>query len=99
MQLPADEEDDEEVMRVPKALKVALLPLLHSKPHHHRQAERHDPSRDSWSRGEVELEEGDEARPDLGRSLVGEPRGVNEVRDDAVRPQARQPARPTFLED
>ena len=43
MKLPVDEEDDEQMVRVPEALKVGPAPLLNRKPDNNPQAEEHYP--------------------------------------------------------
>lgn len=72
MELPADEEDDKEVMSVPKVLKVGAFPFLRGEEDHDAKADGHDPPSGTGSSGEVGLEEGDElGAPCLCRS-VGE---------------------------
>ncbi len=67
VELPADEEDDEEVVGIPEALKVVPAPLLHSKPDHNAEDDGHDPASEAGSGGKVGVEEGDE----LGATGLG----------------------------
>jgi hypothetical protein len=83
MELPADEEDDEEMMSVPELLVAFLLPLLDRVPHHDAKSGCHDPSRQSWTRREVDGEEGDEFPSERRRGGVGEECKVDHVTDDA----------------
>ena len=84
MQLPVDEEHDEEVVRVPEPLEVRAAALLNREPHHNAQRGGHDPASGTWASDEVR---GDE-RDDLlaGRLRVGVDHGelgeVDHVRDD-----------------
>lgn len=64
MELPVDEENDEEVVGVPEALKVSPTPFLHREPDHNPQGEPHDPSGDSRASCEVGQQKDDE--PVLG---------------------------------
>lgn len=84
MELPADKEDDEEMMGVPELLIALLLPLLDRVPDHDTQGSRHDPSRQSWARREVDGEEGDEFASERRRCRVGEKRKVDHMADDTV---------------
>jgi len=61
VQLPADEEDDEQVMCVPELLEVArgTATLLPGKPNHNSEASGHDPTGDAGSRHKVSFEEDD----------------------------------------
>lgn len=60
MKLPADEKEDEEVMRVPEALEVGAFPLLHGVVNHNTEGNGHYPTSDAGSSGKVGVEEGDE---------------------------------------
>jgi hypothetical protein len=84
VKLPVDEDDDEEMMRVPEALEMGPPPFLDGEPDHHREANRHDPARNAGSRHEVDLEESDHLASETSRRLFGEPPGVEDVRDDAA---------------
>jgi len=53
MELPVDEEHDEEVVGVPEPLKVSAPSLLHGEPHHDTECCGHDPSRQTWAGDEV----------------------------------------------
>jgi len=53
VELPVDEEDDEQMVRVPEALKVGPAPLLDRKPDYNPQGEPHDPSSDPRTGCEV----------------------------------------------
>lgn len=68
MELPVDEEDDEQVVRVPEPLKVSAAPLLNSKPHHDAKRSGHDPSSETRPSGEIGTQKPDK---DLagGRSI------------------------------
>ena len=57
MELPVDEEDDEEMVRVPKALEVGLAPLLDSKPDDKDQTDKHYPAGDPGPSCEVHQQE------------------------------------------
>lgn len=76
MELPSDEERDEEEMRKPESVVVDPLALLNGEPDHDGEAEHHHPPCDSWTSREVDLEGGDEALPDGFRSKLAEPPGV-----------------------
>jgi len=49
MQLPVDEEDDEEVVSVPEDLKVGSSSLLDSEPNHDCKGSGHDPTGSTWT--------------------------------------------------
>ena len=53
VKLPVDEEDDEQMVGVPEALKVGPAPLLDRKPDHDSQREPHDPTGDTRAGCEV----------------------------------------------
>jgi hypothetical protein len=59
MELPADEEDDEEVVRIPEILKLGPAALLRSKEDYDPKGGGHDPASDAGSGGEVGVQEGD----------------------------------------
>lgn len=44
VQLPADEEDDEQVVRIPEPLETSTATLLHGIPNHDTESGSHDPS-------------------------------------------------------
>jgi hypothetical protein len=60
MELPADEEDDKEVMGIPKVLEVGTFPFLPGEEDHDAKADGHDPPSGTGPSGEVGLEEGEE---------------------------------------
>ena len=60
MKLPADEEDDEEVMSIPEVLEVGTFPFLHGEVDHDGKAECHNPPGSAGPGGKVGLKEGDE---------------------------------------
>lgn len=84
MQLPVDEEDDEQVVRVPEPLEVGAATLLNREPDHDSECGGHDPASGSGTGDEVG---GDEREELLARRLrvrvddreLGE---VDHVRDD-----------------
>ncbi len=53
MQLPVDEEDDEEVVRVPEPLEVGAATLLDGEPDHDTEGGRHDPASGTGAGDEV----------------------------------------------
>ena len=57
MQLPRDEERDEQVVRVPEALKMGAASLFDSKVHHGEQARGHHPASCTGTGDEVGLQE------------------------------------------
>ena len=65
MELPVDEKDDKQVVRVPEALEVGPPPLLYREPDHGAQSEPHDPSSDPRTGCEVGQQEHDDSL--LGR--------------------------------
>ena len=81
MELPVDEEDNEQMVGVPEALEMSPTPLLHRKPDHDSEREPHDPSRDTRTSRKVGQQKDDE--PLLGRfsRLDGEVCEVEHVRD------------------
>jgi len=60
MELPADEEDDEEVMSVPEVLEVGTSPFLRGEVDHNGKADSHNPPSSARSSRKVRLKEGDE---------------------------------------
>lgn len=66
MELPTDEEDDKEVMSVPKLLEVGTFPFLRGEEDHNAKTDGHDPPSGTGSSGEVGIEEGD----DLGATCL-----------------------------
>lgn len=55
MKLPADEEDDKEVMSIPKVLEIGTFPFLHCEIDHDSKADSHDPSSGAGPGSEIEL--------------------------------------------
>lgn len=49
MQLPVDEENNEQMVGVPKSFKVCPPLLLHSVPDHEEQCKVHDPAGGTWA--------------------------------------------------
>ncbi len=82
MQLPADEEHDEQVVRVPEALKVCAALLLARKVDHDAECSGHDPARRTGTGEEVSPEEGDDAAAGGGRGDQRELVEVDHVRGD-----------------
>jgi hypothetical protein len=60
MQLPADEEDNEEVVSIPEVLEVSTFPLLHGEVDHDSKTEGHNPPGSAGPGGKVGLKEGGE---------------------------------------
>lgn len=60
MELPADEEDDEEVVGIPELLKLGPAPLLASKENHYAEAGGHDPASGAGPSGKVGVQKGDD---------------------------------------
>ena len=84
MQLPVDEEDDEEVVRVPEPLEVGAATLLDREPDHDPERGGHDPASSSGPGDEVRGNEGEDL---LARGLcIGVDHGklgeVDHVGDD-----------------
>ena len=71
MQLPANEKDEKEMMRVPKLFKALALALFHRVPDHDAEGKVHDPAGRAGSGGEVGRDEGDDALARVGRARVG----------------------------
>lgn len=84
MELPVDEEDDEEVVGVPEPLKVGPAAFLERKPDHHAERDGHDPARRTGTGEEVCTEEDGDPGEGGGRDgvLHGEARKVDHVRED-----------------
>jgi hypothetical protein len=57
MELPAHKENDEEMMRVPEALKMSATAFLNGKKYHNAKTGSHDPSSHSRSGSEIGSEE------------------------------------------
>lgn len=53
MELPEQEEHNEQVVRVPEHFKASTAPLLHREKHHHSQTRSHRPSGGTGASGEV----------------------------------------------
>ena len=60
MELPADKEDDEEVMSIPEVLEVGTFPFLRGEVDHDGKAEGHNPPGSTGPGGKVGLKEGEE---------------------------------------
>jgi hypothetical protein len=71
VQLPADEEDDEQVVGIPKALEVRPASLFHGKEHHDTEGGCHDPASRTGARGEVGCQEGYDTTAGGGRCDEG----------------------------
>jgi hypothetical protein len=59
VQLPVDEEHDEQVMRVPEHLEAGAAALLHGVPDHDAEDSGHDPAGDTRASGEIRSKERD----------------------------------------
>lgn len=84
VQLPVQEEDDEQVVRVPELLEVRATALLDRVPHHDGEGGGHDPAGDAGARREVRDEPDDETFARRLGERVGkrEARKVDHVRGD-----------------
>ena len=83
MELPANEEYDEEVVGIPKLLKIGPAPLLSSIENHDAEGGGHNPTGKAGSSGKVGVEEGDE----LGTTGLGVSVGQREFSEiDHVSP-------------
>ena len=84
MELPTDEEDDEEVMSIPEVLKVSASPFLRGEVDHDRKTDSHNPPRSAGPGGKVGLKEGEELCATCLCGSVGERElgKVNHVRCD-----------------
>lgn len=82
MELPADEENDEEVMSIPEMLKVGTSPLLRGIVDHDGKADGHNPPGSAGPGGKVGLKEGEELCATCRCRSVGErePGKVDHVR-------------------
>ena len=84
MELPVDEEDDEEVVRVPEPLEVGTAALLDREPDHDTESGGHDPARRTRTSDEVGGDKGKDLL--AGRLRVGVNHGklseVDHVGDD-----------------
>ncbi len=69
MNRPEDEKDDEEVVRVPEALKVGPAAFLYRCGDHGTECEQHDVSGPARACSEIKLEETSEAKSLLGCEL------------------------------
>ena len=54
MKLPVDKEDNEQVVRVPKTLKICFAFLLHRKVNHNSKNSRHNPASHTGASGEID---------------------------------------------
>jgi hypothetical protein len=59
VELPADEKDDKEMMRIPEAFEVGALPLLHGEVDHDAKDDGHDPTSNARPGGKVGIEKGE----------------------------------------
>lgn len=96
MELPVDEKDNKEMVRVPvggemdrwmgsdspKALKVGATALLNCEKDHDAEGSGHDPAGDAGASGKVCAEEEDEQRADLFRLGEAEAGKVDHVCED-----------------
>jgi hypothetical protein len=57
MQLPANEKDDEQVVRVPEPLEMGATSLLYRKVDHDEETDEHDPTRGTRSGREIREQE------------------------------------------
>lgn len=81
MQLPEDEEDDEEVVTVPEPLKVSPSARLHCEPHHRAKHSPHKPASDQRANSEIGSDSEDKLLAD-GLALCtvdGEPDEIDDV--------------------
>ena len=84
MELPVDEEHDEEVVRVPEPLEVGAATLLNREPDHDTEGSGHDPAGSTRSSDKVGSNEGDDLLAGgLGVAVDHRELGeVDHVRDD-----------------
>ena len=82
VELPVDEEDDEQMVGVPKAFKVGLAPLFHRVPDDKNQTDEHYPAGDSRSSCEVHEQEVNERSSDRGGIRHGNFHEVEHVSSD-----------------
>lgn len=59
MELPADEKDNKEMMRIPEAFEVRAPPFLHGEVDHDAKDNGHDPTSNAGPGGKVGVEEGE----------------------------------------
>ena len=71
MKLPVDEEDDEQMVGIPKALKVGPASLFHRVPDNKHQADEHYPAGDPRPSCEVHQQEVDKDILGRGRRYHG----------------------------
>lgn len=57
VELPSEEEDDKQMVRIPKPLKIGTAPFLHGEPDHDTQCNSHDPTRSTGTGGKICLQE------------------------------------------
>jgi hypothetical protein len=77
VELPTDEEDEEEMVGVPKLFESSVgttTALLHGKPDYYTECNRHDPSSDTGACRKIESEEFVHW---MGRGVLGEVDGEN----------------------
>jgi hypothetical protein len=67
MELPVDEEDNEEVVRIEESLEMSATAFLHCEENHDSHTESHNPSGNTWACSEVGKEENDDFIACLGR--------------------------------
>lgn len=73
---PENEEDDEQMVRIPEAFELRATMFLSSRPAHGRQRDEHNVAAPSGARGEIGDEEADEAEAvDLGEDPEISPMG------------------------
>lgn len=82
MKLPADEEDDEEVVGVPEPLEISTTAFLHREPDHDAQNDGHDPSGGTWTGEEIGFEEEDDAFLGVLARRDGQAGEIEHVCDD-----------------
>lgn len=70
VELPVDEEHDEQVMSVPEPFKAGTAAFLHRVPHHDAQCGGHDPPSDTGASREVGSQESDNALASVLRISV-----------------------------
>lgn len=72
MELPADEEDDEEVMSIPEVLEIGTSPFLSGEVDHDGKANGHNPSGSARPGGKVGLKKSDKFCATCRCGSVGE---------------------------
>lgn len=80
MQLPVDEEHNEQMVGVPEPLKVRAAALLHREPDHDRERGDHNPAGDTRASEEVRPEEVEDHPAGRLARRRGEPAEVDHVR-------------------